>query len=224
VDWIKIFVTEGMGGDPEKVQFTREQIVAAIREAGDVPVEAHAFGDDGVRLAVEAGVRSVEHGSLMSEATLDLMKRRGIYLVPTTAVISQTGDKPARQGFDDTVIQRNLANVPVKGRELLQHARRTGVKVVAGTDFSYTSDLPRGVSAEIANLVKLGFTPLEALQSATTVAAEMLNREKSIGQIAKGFEADVIAVRGNPLLDITVLNAPLLVMSNGRIALNSFSP
>jgi imidazolonepropionase-like amidohydrolase len=220
VDWIKIMVTEGIGGDPERLQFTERQVIATVDEARrrGTPVAAHAFSDQGVRLAVQAGVRSIEHGSLVSEETLDLMKRRGTYLVPTTDIIFVAGKRPAPPGIDEAIVRRNLLTVEPRGREAVRHARARGVKIVAGTDWSYTSDEPRGVSSEIANLVELGLTPLEALQSATIVAAEMLDRQRSIGSIETGYEADVIAVQGNPLSEVRSLRAPVLVISNGRIA------
>jgi imidazolonepropionase-like amidohydrolase len=101
-------------------------------------------------------------------------------------------------------------------------ARRRGIKIVAGTDWGYGSDAPEGVHREISNLVELGLTPLEALRAATIIAAEMIRRDDSIGIIEKGYQADLIAVRENPLSDVKTLGDPLLVITNGSIVLNKF--
>jgi imidazolonepropionase-like amidohydrolase len=225
VDWIKMFVTEGVGGDPNKMQFAQADIVAAVKEAGasKIPVLAHAFGDQGARIAVEAGVRSIEHGGLISEATLDLMKRRGVFFVPTAEVHLNGANRQLPAGVDDAVVRRNLMVVVPRLREAVQHARKKGVMIAAGTDFGYAAVAGRGVSYEIVSLVELGLTPMEALQSATIVGAELLGLDGSVGVLEAGYEADLIAVRGNPLEDAATLHEPLLVLSNGRIAFQKAS-
>jgi imidazolonepropionase-like amidohydrolase len=105
-------------------------------------------------------------------------------------------------------------------RETVVRARRLGVKIVIGGDTSYGPNSLTRISQEVAHFVEMGFTPLEALQSATTINAELLRLEKSIGVLEPGFEADLVAVERNPLENVTTLQDPLLVISNGRVALD----
>jgi imidazolonepropionase-like amidohydrolase len=220
VDWIKIFVTEGLANDPRRLLFTEAEIRAAVQEAArqGIPVEAHAFGDEGVAAAIRAGVRSIEHGSYVTDATLALMKEKAAFLVPTIRILTATPESAPT-----TVRGRVTETLPLARRSTLA-AVKIGVKVVAGTDSRYAADTERFVTDEIRELAALGFSPLEALQSATLFGAEMLRLESQIGAIAPGYEADLIALAGNPLADVTVLANPPFVLSNGRIAVNKIAP
>lgn len=223
VDWIKILATERAGTadtDPRKQVYTEEEIRAIVQEAAtkNVPVEAHAHGDEGASAAVRAGVRSIEHGTYLSDATLQIMRERGTYFDPTyTTVIDLT---EAGGDYDVPALRIRGAHMLPRLRETVVRARRMGVKIVTGSDTSYGPNSLTRIGQEVGHFVEMGFTPLEALQSATIVNAEMLHLEKSIGVIETGYEADLVAVERNPLENVTTLQDPLLVISNGRIGLD----
>jgi len=223
VDWIKILATERAGTadtDPRKQVYTEEEIRAIVQEAAtkNVPVQAHAHGDEGAMAAVKAGVRSIEHGTYLSDATLRLMKERGAFLDPTyTTVIDLT---EAGGDYDVPALRVRGEQMLPRLRELVVRAHKLGVKVVAGSDTSYGRNSLTRISQEITHFVEMGFTPLEALQSATLVSAELLRLEKSIGVLETGYDADLIAVERNPLENLATTQDPLLVISNGRVALD----
>jgi imidazolonepropionase-like amidohydrolase len=223
VDFIKVLATERAGTadtDPRKQVYTETELRAAVEEAAlkNVPVQAHAHGDEGGMAAVRAGVRSIEHGTYLSDATLTLMKEKGTYLVPTyitvVDVASPGGD------YDQPALLRRGEHMLPRLRGTIQRAHKLGVKIVTGADTGYGPDSLSRISGEVAAFVDLGMTPLEALQSATVRAAELLRLDKTTGALAAGLDADLIAVDGNPLKDPRVLQDVLLVVSNGRVALD----
>ena len=223
VDWIKVLATERAGTadtDPRKQVYTEDEIRAIVQEAAtkNVPVEAHAHGDEGAMAAVKAGVRSIEHGTYLSDATLQEMKRRGTYLVPTYTTVIDLTD--AGGDYDVPALRiRGLHMLP-RLRDAIVRANRLGVKIVTGSDTGYGPNSLTRIGQEITHFVEMGFTPLQAIQSATLVNAEMLRLEKSIGVIEAGYDADLIAVERSPLDDVTTLQDPLLVISNGQIGLD----
>jgi len=223
VDWIKILATERAGTadtDPRKQVYTEEEIRAIVAEAAtrNIPVLAHAHGDEGAMAAVRAGVKSIEHGTYLSDATLQLMKQNGTYLDPTyTTVIDLT---EAGGDYDVAALRIRGAHMLPRLRDTVQRAHRLGVRIVTGGDTSYGPNSLTRISQEVAHFVEMGFTPLEAIQTATTVNAAMLGREKAIGVIEAGFEADLIVVEKNPLEQVMTLQDPLLVISNGRVGLD----
>ena len=227
VDWIKIHATERAGladTDPRKQVFTEEEISAIVREAAirNVPVMAHAHGDEGAVAAVKAGARTIEHGTYLSDATLKMMKERGTYLVPTYAVIVDTLD--AGGDFDEAALRARGRHMLPRLRDTIESAHAIGVTIIAATDGRYQANSTSRIGQEIADFVEMGFTAIQAIQSATIRSAEMLRLEKSIGVLETGFEADIIAVEKNPLDDIVTVQDPLLVISNGRIALDRLNP
>ena len=184
----------------------------------NVPVQAHAHGDEGAMAAVKAGVRSIEHGTYLSDAPLAEMKRRGTYLDPTyTTVVDLT---EAGGDYDVPALRIRGAHMLPRLRDTIVRAHKLGVAIVTGGDTGYGPNSLIRIGQEVGHFVEMGFTSLEALQSATIRNAEMLRLEKSIGVIESGFEADLIAVEKNPLEEITTVQDPLLVISNGRIALD----
>jgi len=223
VAWIKILATERAGTadtDPRKQVYTEDEIRAIVQEAAtrNVPVEAHAHGDEGAMAAVRAGVRSIEHGTYLSDATLRLVKERGAFLDPTyTTVIDLT---EAGGDYDVPALRVRGEHMLPRLRDTVARAHKLGVKIVAGSDTSYGRNSLTRISQEVAHFVEMGMTTLEALQSATIVSAEMLRMEKSIGALESGFDADLIAVEHNPLENIATLQDPLLVVSNGRVGLD----
>jgi imidazolonepropionase-like amidohydrolase len=223
VDWIKILATERAGTadtDPRKQVYTEDEIRAIVAEAAtrNAPVEAHAHGDEGEMAVVRAGVRSIEHGTYLSDATLQEMKQRGTYLDPTyTTVIDLT---EAGGDYDVPALRIRGQHMLPRLRDLVIRAHKLGVAVVTGSDTGYGPNSLTRIGQEIAHFVDFGFTPLEAIQSATIRNAEMLRLEKSIGLVEPGYEADLIAVEKNPLQNVTTLQDPLLVISNGRIGVD----
>jgi imidazolonepropionase-like amidohydrolase len=222
-DWIKILATERAGTadtDPRKQVYTEDEMRAVVQEAAtkNAPVEAHAHGDEGGMAAVKAGVRSIEHGTYLSDATLAEMKTRGTYLDPTYTTVIDLAE--AGGDYDVPALRIRGEYMLPRLRDVIGRAHRMGVKIVAGTDTGYGPNSLTRVSQEVTHFVEMGFTPLEAVQSATTVSAEMLRLEKSVGSVEVGYEADLIAVEQNPLERIATLQDPLLVISNGRIGLD----
>jgi imidazolonepropionase-like amidohydrolase len=168
--------------------------------------------------AVRAGVKSIEHGTYLSDETLRLMKEKGTYYVPTyTTVVDLT--EPGGD-YDVPALRLRGEHMLPRLRQSVQHAHKLGVRIVTGADTGYGPQSLTRVSTEVVNFVDMGMTPLEALRCATVVAAEMLGRERAIGAVEPGFEADLVAVEANPLEKPQALEDPLLVVSNGRVALN----
>jgi imidazolonepropionase-like amidohydrolase len=223
VDWIKILATERAGTadtDPRKQVYTEEEIRAIVQEAAakNVPVEAHAHGEEGAMAAVKAGVRSIEHGTYLSDTTLQLMKDRGTYLDPTyTTVIDLT---EAGGDYDVPALRVRGEHMLPRLRDMIVRAHRMGVKIVTGSDTAYGPNSLTRIGQEVTHFVEMGFTPLQAIQSATLVNAELLRLEKSVGVVEPGYEADLIAVEQNPLEHVVTLQDPLLVISNGRVGLD----
>ncbi len=223
VDVIKTRGTERAGRpetDPRQQVYTEAELTAVVSEAAakGVPVLAHAHGDEGAYAAVRAGVRSIEHGTYLSDSTLALMKAKGTYFVPTYStlidLLEPGGD------YDDPVTRVRAMHMIPRAEETIAKARQLGIRIAAGADVSYTPQSITRIAHEVANFVKLGMTPLEALRSATTVTAELFGIESKTGAIEPGLEADLIVVERNPLDNIRTLQDVLLVMSNGRIAVD----
>jgi imidazolonepropionase-like amidohydrolase len=226
VDFIKVLATERAGTadtDPRKQVYTESELRAAVEEAGlkNIPVQAHAHGDEGALAAVRAGVRSIEHGTYLSDTTLALMKEKGTYLVPTYITVVDVAGPGG--DYDEAALVRRGAHMLPRLKSTIERAHKLGVKIVTGADTGYGPNSLSRISGEVAAFTEMGMTPLEALQSATTRAAELLRIEKTTGVLAEGMDADLIAVDGNPLKDPRVLQDVLLVVSNGRVALDRLS-
>jgi imidazolonepropionase-like amidohydrolase len=178
----------------------------------------HAHGDEGALAAVKAGARSIEHGTYLSDSTLALMKRKGTFLVPTYTTIVDLADPGG--DYDDPVLMLRGRHMIPASRRMIQHAYRMGVKIATGADTDYGPKTLTRVSGEVVNFVDIGMTPLDAIRSATVVAAELLGIEKTTGAIQPGLEADLIVLEANPLDDIRGIQDVLVVVSNGQVALN----
>jgi imidazolonepropionase-like amidohydrolase len=224
VDLIKILATERAGTpdtDPRKRTFTDEEMAAIVDEARKVglPVAAHAHGDEGARGAVLAGVRSIEHGTYLSDDTLGLMKARGTYLDPTISVWYE-GAKS-----ENPILQQRARAMQPRARNTAARAWKMGIKIVAGTDDAYeATGLGLNVADEVVELVRAGIPPLDAIKAATSVSAECLGVEKRTGTIKPGMTADFIAVDSNPLADISGLQDLVLVIHDGKVILNRLNP
>jgi imidazolonepropionase-like amidohydrolase len=227
VDWIKVLATERAGladTDPRKQALTEEQLRAAVEEAGSVPVQAHAHGDEGARAAVRAGVRSIEHGTYLSAETLAAMQENGVFFVPTLTTVVDLVE--AGGDYDIPALRNRGRHMLPRLRQSVKAAHQAGVKIVSGADTGYGPGSLTRISHEVAAFAELGMTPAQALRTATLVAAEMLRLEGKTGTVEPGLEADLVAVEGNPLEDPAALQDVLLVISNGRVALDrlDFAP
>lgn len=223
VDVIKTRGTERAGlpnTDPRKQSYTETQLSWIVSEAAkrNVPVMAHAHGDEGAYAAVKAGVRSIEHGTFLSDSTLQLMKQKGTYLVPTYVTVYDL-TQPGGDYDDPILTVRGNFMLPVLG-ETVRRAHRMGIPIATGADTQYGGESLSRIAGEVASFVQLGMTPLEGIRAATTVSANLLGLGDRIGVIKEGYEADLILVESNPLQDIRALADVLVVISNGRLALN----
>jgi len=219
-DWIKFHSTADYEFEPDlelfsDPTFTKEEVDAIVDEAHRHKKKAacHAFGGEGLRNCVNAGADTIEHAIELDEATADLMKKKGIYL-ELTAYHYSLSDYSIRDA-KATGGKNSLAAMREKSGRL---AISRGVKISFG---SGAGPFPHGVQArEFAYLVKYGMTPAQAIQSATTVASEMMGWQDRIGSLEKGKFADIIAVGGDPLSDITELERVKFVMKGGQVVRN----
>lgn len=220
VDVIKVMATERAGTrdtDPLRRVLSDEELAAAVAEAGraGIGVVAHAHTDEGAHAAVRAGVRSIEHGTLLSDTTLGLMKRRQVCLTPTTTFWLDMLE-PGGEYDHPELAARARAMLP-RLRTATKTAWEMGVQVAAGSDMRYDSPNGLRIADEIAALVQSGVSAMGAIQAATSTAAVCLGIAGRTGSIQPGLEADLIVVDGDPLSDIHLLRRPLLVVNNGRV-------
>ena len=219
VDVIKTRATERAGRsdtDPRQQVYSRHQLEVVVDAAakGGIPVMVHAHGDEGALAAVQAGARSIEHGTYLSEPTLKLMKEKGTWFVPTYVTMFEMNEEQ----YDHVLRLRGMHMVP-KLEAAIRNAHRIGVRFATGADNYYDEKSTNRVSVEAMYLARFGLSPLEALQAATTSAAELLMVHERTGRLAPGYEADMILIPANPLEDIMALQDVLLVVSNGQVAM-----
>ncbi len=218
-DLIKVCATGGVmsrGDDPQASQYTLEEMKAIVADAHRLgrKVAAHAHGAQGILWASEAGVDSVEHGSYIDDAAIAVMKRNGTYLVPTLEAGQWLMDNAAQLHKPDWVIAKTKSVMSV-AHQNIQHAFANGVKVAFGTDAAV---YPHGLNAqEFALMVKLGMSPMSAIQAATVNAADLLGWSDKVGSIEAGKWADIIAVDGDPTKDVTTLEHVRFVMKGGEV-------
>ena len=219
-DWIKITATGGVlsvAKSGENPQFTEEEIEAITSTAKDygMSVAAHAHGDEGMYRAVASGVKTIEHGTLMSERTMKLMIEKQAYLVPTITAGKQVVEKAKIPGYYPAIIVPKALKVGPKIQETFRKAYEMGVPIAFGTDAGV---FPHGLNGkEFGYMVEVGMPASEALQSATIVNASVLDQEDKIGQIKAGFYADIIASDSNALDNISSLENITFVMKNGVV-------
>jgi tryptophan 2-monooxygenase len=223
--WIKFAGSGGFSSpadDPSQVTYSQEEMNVMVSTARDlgVPATLHVYGDEGIRRALTAGVRAIEHGNLASRETLQLMEDKGIYLVPTQiAVIRQA------RLIDDDAFWQAAAKPPYVRRKYRKYAAQlmeaaanlaaSKVKVAFGTDIG-TFSFGTNNAGEFAELIANGLSPLRALKAATSIAAEMLQLP-DIGILAVGKTADIVAMPGNPFERIAVTEQVDFVMQDGVI-------
>jgi imidazolonepropionase-like amidohydrolase len=218
-DVIKFCATGGVlskGDAPDLEQFSPEEMRVLIQEAHRLgrKAAAHAHGAQGIKDAVLAGVDSIEHGSFINAEDIQLMKERGTYLVPTLYLGDWLLENYPKLGLTDDMVAKAKYVLPA-ARQNVARAFRVGVKVAFGTDAAV---YPHGLNArEFAVMVKLGMTPLGAIQAATINAADLLGWSDRVGSIEPGHFADLVAVEGDPLQDVTVLERVKVVMKGGEV-------
>jgi imidazolonepropionase-like amidohydrolase len=222
IDFVKTTATERAGlpnTDPRKQLYGEAEIGAMVEEAAraGIGVAAHAHGDAGGRAAVAAGVRSIEHGTYLSEATLRMMAERGTYLVPTIAIVRDL--TIAGGDYDNAVLNIRGRHMLPRVQEMAAQAHRLGVKIVAATDTGYGPNSTTTLAHELIELNNVGLSPLEALRAATTTAAELFGIEDRVGRIEPGLEADLIVLERNPLQGIEVVQDVLMVVSDGSVVI-----
>lgn len=216
---IKICSTGGvlsLGDDPKASQYTLEEMKTIVAEAHRLgrKVAAHAHGGDGIKLAVLAGVDSIEHGSYIDDEAVKLMKERGTYLVPTLYLGDWFLANYEKLGLPPSIVAKAKEVMPIM-RTNFARALSQGVPVAFGTD---SAVYPHGLNAhEFAVYVRLGMTPIQAIQTATVHASRLLGLEDRIGAIEAGKFADLIAVEGDPTKDVTELERVKFVMKGGQI-------
>jgi len=192
-------------------QYSDEELAAVADEAhrAGLRVAAHAHGDEGIRAAIEAGIDCIEHGSLMSDETLDRFIELGRFLVPTTYLADGMDVSHA-----DPALQAKAAEVFPRAKATVSKAIERGARIACGTD---APAIPHGKNAkELIALVNRGMTPLQAIRAATVVAAELIDVDDR-GRLEAGLLADIIAVDGNPLDDIAVTEQVRFVMKDGEV-------
>jgi len=222
-DLIKITATGGVlsvAKSGENPQFKEDEIRAIVETAADydMHVAAHAHGAEGMKRAVRAGVRSIEHGTLMDDETMELMKERGTYYVPTISAGEFVAEKAMVDGYYPEIIRPKAAKIGPQIKNTFKKAHQAGVKIAFGTDsgVSYHGDNAK----EFLYMVEGGMAPMAAIQSATRVAAELLGIEDALGTIEVGKTADIIAVKGDPIKDISALQDVVFVMKDGVVYKN----
>ena len=194
------------------LQYSEEELAAIVDEAhrNGVRVAAHAHGDEAIRGCVKAGVDCIEHGSLASDETIQLMVEHGTFLVATSALADHMAvDRIAPP------LQKKAAEIFPRARQMLGKAIKAGVKIACGSD---VPAIPHGTQAdELIAMVDRGMTPMQALRAATVTSAELIEREHDLGRLAEGYLADIVAVPGDPSEDIKVTKDVCFVMKDGQI-------
>lgn len=222
-DWIKIMVTGAfmsVGDNPENVSFSPEELKAAVNEAKrhGIPVAAHAHATEGINQAIRAGVRSIEHGTYLDEESISLMVKYGTFYVPTIYVgdyYANSGKLLAQEKNDDYYLSYRS-----EWLSMIEKAYLAGVKITVGSDLCGYGIEPSLCAREFATLVEAGMTPMDAIKAGTIVGAELVGWDDELGSIESGKLADIIAVKDNPLEDISVLESPILVIKDGEIIIN----
>ena len=218
-DFIKVIATGAVltrGTEPGVSEYTEDEIRAAVETAAQYGtyVAAHAHGAEGIKRAVRAGVRSIEHGSLLDDEGIALMRARGAWLVADVYNGDYIATEGKRQGWPAEFLRKNDETTETQ-RAAFRKAVAAGVKIAYGTDAGV---YPHGLNArQLPYMVRYGMTPMQALQSATIEAARMLRWDRRIGSIAPGKYADLIAVEGDALADLSRFATVPFVMKGGVV-------
>jgi imidazolonepropionase-like amidohydrolase len=218
-DWIKLLATGGVmsaGTDPTMADYTEEEIRAAVIAAADKrrDVAVHAHGAEGIKRAIRAGVRSVEHASMLDDEAIRLAREHGTWLVMNPYTNRYMLERGAAGGYQDYQLEKSRQVLDLKMASL-RKAVAAGLKLAYGTDAGV--QVHGSNARQLAMYVDAGMTPLAAIRSATLVAAELLHMDGRVGTLRPGGWADIIAVRGDPLADVRMLEAPVWIMKAGEV-------
>jgi imidazolonepropionase-like amidohydrolase len=219
-DLIKITATGGVlsqAASGQNSQFTDEELRAIITTAKDYGfrVAAHAHGNEGIKRALRAGVDSIEHGTYMDDEAIALFKKMGAWYVPTISAGKFVAEKAKIPNYFSPVVQPKAAAIGPLIQATFARAVKAGINIAFGTDAGV---FPNGENAkEFRYMVEAGMSPIAALRSATLGAAELLNQSKRLGSIEPNYAADIIAVKGDPLTDVTLLEKVAFVMKDGVV-------
>jgi len=219
-DFIKIAATGGVLSLAKSGQaplFTEEELAAVVRTARDygMDVAAHAHGTEGMLRAVRAGVHSIEHGTYMSDEVMAAMKEKGTYYVPTISAGKFVAEKAKIEGYFPAVVRPKAAAIGPQIQDTFGRAWRAGVKIAFGTDQGVAPHGDNGF--EFVYMVEAGMPPMAAIKSATIEGARLVRMEKEIGTVETGKFADLVAVPGDPLADITRMTHVSFVMKGGVV-------
>ena len=198
-------------------QYTEEELRAIISTARDYGfrVAAHAHGAEGMKRAIRAGIDSIEHGTMMDDETIALAKKNGTWYVPTISAGRYVADKAKEADYYSPLVRPKAAAIGPQIQATFGRAYKAGVKIAFGTDAGV---FPHGDNAkEFVYMVEAGMPALEAIRSATLGAAALLDQEKRLGSIEPGYAADIIAVTGDPLRDVSILQQVQFVMKEGVV-------
>ena len=218
-DVIKITATGGVlsvAKDGQGPQFTMEELAAIVKTADDYGMitAAHAHGAEGMKRAVMAGITTIEHGTLMTEEVMDLMKQKGTYYVPTITAGKEVAEKAKIKGFYPALVTPKALAIGPMIQATFAKAYKKGVNIAFGTDAGV---FPHGENGkEFGYMVEVGMPPMKAIQSATVVNAKVLKNDK-IGVIAAGKLADIVAVDENPIKNINTMENVTFVMKEGKV-------
>ena len=221
-DVIKFMATGGVlseGDNPALAQYSPEEMKAIVDTAHGLgrKVAAHAHGAVGIKYAVLAGVDSIEHGSYINDEDIQLMKERGTYLVPTVYLEDWLMENVQVLGLTPNMIEKAKLVLPI-AQQNLSHAFKSGVKVALGTDAAV---YPHGLNGhEFGKMVQMGLSPLQAIQAGTVNAADLLGWSDRVGTLEPGKYADIVAIQGDPLADIHLLENVQFVMKGGEVVKN----
>ena len=229
-DWIKIATTGGVGtpvGGPLVRQFSLEEVQAIVdtAHAAGKPVMSHAYGGEGVKICLDAGVDSIEHGAALDDALVEQMVTQGTWLVPTFTVLRRVVELGEKQpGLLPEYMPRKARSLLESQVVSFQKALSAGVKIALGTDLG---SFGHGQNAgELAYLVEAGMTPMQAIHAATHMGACCMGLGSEVGLLKEGMLADLLVVDGDPLQDVRILQDQTrikVIMKDGDIIKNSLS-
>jgi imidazolonepropionase-like amidohydrolase len=218
-DFLKLIATGAVlaiGTEPGQPELTEEQMRAAVEVAAKHGsyATAHAHGAEGIKAAIRAGVRSIEHASIIDEEGLALAKAKGVWLVMDVYNGDWIEEVGTKEGWPAEYLRKNRETTDIQ-REMFRKGVAMGAPIAFGTD---SGVYPHGLNArQFAYMVRYGMTPMQAVQSATIRAAELLGKEETLGSVQPGRFADLVAVQGDPLQDIRVLENLTHVMKDGKL-------
>lgn len=219
-DVIKITATGGVlsvAKSSQNPQFFEDELRAIVETANDYGMitAAHAHGDEGMQRAVKAGIKTIEHGTLMSEETMELMKEYDAYLVPTITAGKSVAEMAEIEGYYPELVVPKAKAIGPQIQGTFEKAYKKGVNILFGTDAGV---FKHGLNAkEFGYMVEVGMPPMEAIQSATLVPAKLLKVDDLYGSLSKGKKADIIAVENNPIKEILMLENVIFVMKHGKV-------